>query len=736
MVSQSKKLVHFLRFFSLPKIKFLDQIPLTLTLLAIFFGLLTIGVLAGFSVFDMSPRYLLILLGVDVVALLSLGVVIAKKVVKIWVDRQRGLAGSKIHVRITALFALVSIVPAISMTIFAILFFHYGVQDWFSTRIKTALSESVAVSNSYLAEHQNIVAKDATLMAYDLNQEFPTLMKDRRRFDHYLTVMASLRSLTEAIVFDKNQSLLGRSHLTFALQFEPLPSWALERSAGGKVALLSSNTHDRMRALIELPGRPGVFLFVGRSVDPQVLQHLKKSEEIFKEYGVLEGQRTGFELLIMGLFSAVALLLLLVSIWAGISISSRLIEPIRHLIDAAEKMRLGQLETRVPEAKKNQEDEMNVLSRSFNRMAQKIQHQQLELLKTNRELETRKQFIESTLAGVSVGVIGLDEKGKILYPNQLASDLLNIDLESKIGQKLAKVFPPLGKILDESFKACQTFVEQQAMFQIRGMQHSFLIRVLSEMDDAGKVEGYVVTLDEITHLLDAQKQAAWSDVARRVAHEIKNPLTPIHLAAERMRRKYLKEIKTSPETFIECIDTITRQVAYIGNMVSEFSSFARMPLPAMKQENLILIVKNVVSLQKNIAPETIEFEIKIPKKDVNILGDEQQVSQALLNVVKNSMESILEKENSKHQKGKITITVKVMDRKAVLSVEDNGPGFAKDLEHNLIDPYVTTRPKGTGLGLSIVKRIMEDHHGKLLLENKEKGPGACVSLVFPIMENI
>ena len=735
----NKSLKKIFDLFSFPffqKIKLLDQIPVTLILVGIFFGLLTIGVLAGFSVFDMSPRYLLILLALDVVVLLSLGVVIAKQVVKIWVDRQRGLAGSKIHVRITALFALVSIIPAISMTVFAIIFFHYGVQDWFSSRIKTALSESVAVSNSYLAEHQNIVAKDATLMAYDLNQEFEMLMKDRGTFDHYLTVMASLRSLTEAIVFDKNQNLLGRSHLTFALQFEPLPGWALDQAQGGKVALLSSNTQDRMRALIELKGRPGVFLFVGRSVDPQVLQHLKKSEEIFKEYGILEGQRTGFELLIMGLFSVVALLLLLVSIWAGISISSRLIEPIRYLIDAAEKMRLGKLETRVPETKKDQEDEMNVLSRSFNRMAQKIQHQQLELLKTNRELETRKQFIESTLAGVSVGVIGLDEKGNILYPNQMASDLLNVDLSAKIGRKLSSVFPELGKILEAPLKNHQNFFEQQAMFQIRGIQHSFLIRVLSETDDKAMVQGYVVTLDEITHLLDAQKQAAWSDVARRVAHEIKNPLTPIHLAAERIRRKYLKEIKTSPETFVECIDTITRQVAYIGNMVSEFSSFARMPLPMMKQENLADIMNHVVSLQKNISPLAIDFEIKSPKTEVLVFCDEQQIAQALLNIVKNSMESILENQDEPKKKGQISLTLKVADKKAILSVEDNGPGFPKDLEDNLMDPYVTTRPKGTGLGLSIVKRIMEDHQGKLVLENKGKDSGACVSLVFPIRENI
>lgn len=736
VINRLKNFFDLVSFAPVQKLKLMDQLPRILLLTGIFFGLLTIGILAGLSVFHLAPRYLLVLLALDLVVLLLLGAVIAKQVVRIWVDRQKGLAGSKIHVRITTLFAVVSIIPAITMTVFAILFFHYGIQDWFSSRIKRALAESVAVSSSYLEEHQNIVAKDATLMAYDLNQEFSKLVRDRPTFDHYLTVMSSLRSLTEAIVFNRDQSLLGRSHLTFALQFEPVPQWAVQQAQSGKVALLSSANHDRMRALVELPGRPGIFLFVGRSVDPKVLQHLKKSKEIFKEYGVLEGQRTGFELLVIALFSVVALLLLLASIWAGISISGRLTAPIRSLIDAAEKMRAGELSVRVPEHTKNHDDEMYVLSRSFNRMVQKIQHQQSELLKTNKELETRKQFIESTLSGVSVGVIGLDEKGRILYPNQMASDLLNINLMTKIGKKLEKVFPPLRDVLSVSLSSKGAFFEKQVMFQIRGLQHTFLIRVLSEESEKGEAIGYVVTLDEITYLLDAQKKAAWSDVARRVAHEIKNPLTPIHLAAERIKRKYTQEIKTSPEVFQECIDTIIRQVAYIGNMVSEFSSFARMPISSMKPENLIAIVQQVVSLQKNAVSSVIDFKLEVPEKEVMISCDEQQVSQALLNIIKNSSESIIESGLTPKKRGSISVTLKVIEKKAVLMVEDNGPGFPEDLQDNLMDPYVTTRPHGTGLGLSIVKRIMEDHHGKLILANRNKAPGAIVSLVFPTMENV
>lgn len=698
-------------------------IPSTTVLWVIFFAVISTALVGGISIFNVAPKYLFAVLALDMVILLILGFLLARRLVRLWVSRQRGLAGSKLHVRITVLFGVVALVPAITMTVLSLLFFHFGIQDWFSNRIRSALSESVAVSNSYLKEHQNNVAKDATLMAYDLNREMSNLKGDRKRFDHYLTLMASLRSLTEAIVFNQDQDLLGRSSLTFALQFEPLPSWAVEQASSGKVALLRSSEHDRMRALIQLPGHPGVFLFVGRSVDPKVTQHLKRSEAIFQEYGALEGQRTGFEIIVILLFSVVSLVLLLISLWVGVLISGRLIEPIQNLIYAAEKITTGDLAIRVPEKRKRQDDEMNLLSRSFNRMARRIQKQQSELLGTNRELELQKQFIESTLAGVSVGVIGLDAKGKILYPNQMASQLLDVVLTEKIGKKLSSVSSPLHAVFQKSLKIGKPFYEEQVSFQIRGLQRVFLVRILFEIEKE-KVEGYVVTLDEITGLLDAQKQAAWADVARRVAHEIKNPLTPIHLAAERLKRKYGREIKSSPETFDECLETIKRQVIYIGNMVSEFSAFARMPKPVMKKENLSKIVHQVLALHKN--NKAINFQIDLPS-EVLVLCDAQQISQAILNVLKNSLEAMEEKKSGEKS---LSISLEETKKNVSLVIEDTGPGFPKELQQNILDPYVTTKEKGTGLGLSIVKRIMEDHDGHLSFESRKNGKGAKVVLMF------
>lgn len=697
-------------------------VPSTALLPMIFFAVLTTGLIAGVSVFNISHRYILFIIGLDAVLLFVLGILLARRLIHLWVQKQKGLAGSKLHVRITSLFGGVALVPALSMTIFSILFFHFGIQEWFSSRIRDALSQSVAVSTSYLNEHQNSVAKDVTLMAYDLNQELSSLKKNRKQFDHYLTVMASLRSLTEAIVFNGDQDLLGRSQLTFALQFEPLPSWAMEQAAQGKVALLKSADEDRIRALIQLPGYPGIFLFVGRSVDPKVASHVKRAQDIFKEYGVLEGQRTGFEIIVIALFVVVALLLILISLWGGLLLSGKLIEPLQNLIRAAEKVRLGELSVRVPEEKLQKDDEISMLSRAFNRMTRRLHKQQSDLLNANKELRQQKQFIESTLAGVSVGVIGLDEKGGILYPNQMASQLLNLDLKAHVGQKLDHVYKPLGKIFSKSLSLKQPFYEEQVTFQIRGLLRVFLIRILFEMN-AGQPVGYVITMDEITSLLDAQKQAAWADVARRVAHEIKNPLTPIHLAAERLKRKYGKEITSSPDTFDECLETIKRQVNYIGNMVSEFSAFARMPKPKLKKENLAILIDQVINLHKDVSDVTFSVNLS---KDLYLLCDAQQISQALLNIFKNSLEAMTQSKMK-------TVTIMGCEeaKSIVLTITDTGPGFPEELAQSVLDPYVTTKAEGTGLGLSIVKRILEEHNGTLEIGKNKKPKGACIILTFP-----
>jgi two-component system nitrogen regulation sensor histidine kinase NtrY len=420
------------------------------------------------------------------------------------------------------------------------------------------------------------------------------------------------------------------------------------------------------------------------------------------------------------------MLFLAAAIAIGIHFAAQLADPISRLVGAAERVRAGDLSARVPEGEKD--DELVSLSRAFNRMTYQIQSQQLELIEANRQLDERRRFTETVLTGVTAGVIGLDRGGRIHLPNRSASALLGIDLDRSIGEDLADVAPEMAHLLEEA--ALRPTRLAQAQVQIAGDKstRTLLVRIAAEYD-GGAIGGFVVTFDDITELLSAQRKAAWADIARRIAHEIKNPLTPIQLSAERLRRRYLKDIKKDPETFQICTDTIIRHVEDIGRMVDEFSSFARMPAPVLKPEDLTTIVEQAVFLERTAHPK-ITFELRFAIRPVPLRCDARLVGQTLINLLKNAIESIEARivESGPSPPGRITVRVESVPAVAV-SIEDNGKGLPEHGRERLTEPYVTTRAKGTGLGLAIVKKIMEDHQGELVLSDREGG-GARVKLVF------
>jgi two-component system nitrogen regulation sensor histidine kinase NtrY len=415
----------------------------------------------------------------------------------------------------------------------------------------------------------------------------------------------------------------------------------------------------------------------------------------------------------------------------GIHFATQLAVPISRLVTAAEQIRGGDLAARVPEGEKD--DELASLSRAFNRMTYQIESQQRELREANRQLDERRQFTETVLTGVSAGVIGLDRLGRVNLPNRSASSLLGVDLEESIGQDLAQVAPEMGGLLDEAARRPERLAQSQVQL-VRGTStRILLVRIAAELYGR-EISGYVVTFDDITELLSAQRKAAWADIARRIAHEIKNPLTPIQLAAERLRRRYLKEIKGDTETFTVCTDTIIRHVGDIGRMIDEFSSFARMPAPVLKPENLSEIVRQTVFLQRTAHPE-IAFATTFPARPVTVRCDARLVGQAVINIVKNAIESIETRiaEQGGSPAGQIRVSVTEEAGQAAVIVEDNGKGLPQHGREQLTEPYVTTRAKGTGLGLAIVKKIMEDHLGELVLEDAEPD-GARVRLVLATTE--
>lgn len=698
------------------------RFSLGLSVFAILLGLITFSSLSSFSPFEIDSNALLVVLVLDIVVLLILSILISKKLVEIWLKRRKGLMKTRLHVRLTVLFGVLAVTPAIIMTVFSVVFFHVGIQDWFSTRVKTALDESVQVAKSYLEEHKRLVGRDANLMAHDLRDNLERLSKDREEFNQYLTVMARLRSMSEALVFDHTHSVLGKSDLSFALEFEPVPSAAVKEAETGLPVVLTSRHHDRVRALVQVSGSPDRYLFVGRAVDPAVLNHLQKAESTVSKYKTLEGKRVGFEVIFILLFSLVALLLLLLAIWIGLVVSGQIISPIARLIDAVERIGEGDLTARVPEGKR--EDEITLLSRAFNRMTEQLQTNQSALLEANQQLEERRRFIESTLAGVSSGVMGLDREGRLNVSNEAFQKLLGKKPGEYHGQLSKEFFPEIEPILERARKSPGLLQEQEVRLTPKGMApKTFLVHVVAYQKNRS-LQGYVVTLDDITAILAVQKQVAWSDVARRIAHEIKNPLTPIQLSAERLRQKYLKEVKDG-ESFGQYIEMISKQVRHIQDMIGEFVAFARMPSPVMKKHDLRAILKDAILFHKNHHPG-VTLKDTLPQKSLYQYCDEGQIMQCLTNLLKNAVEAM---EESGVKKPELTLILKREKRETHIEIMDNGPGFSFDQDQNLMDPYVTTRKEGTGLGLSIVKKIMDDHNGRLEIDNISGGGGRA-RLVF------
>lgn len=473
-------------------------------------------------------------------------------------------------------------------------------------------------------------------MAADLNRDASLLMNNQQRFNQIVSTQARVRSLSEAMVFDRTGRVLARSSISFALEFDPVPEWAMAEARSGMIAVLTSETDDRVRALSRLDEDNSAFLYVGRFIDPRVIGHLERTEKAVAEYRDLEGRGSGIQITFALVFLVVALLLLLAAVWAALILANRLAQPLGALVEAAERVRGGDLGVQVRERQDG--DEMDTLSRAFNRMTRQLQSQRGELIEANQQLETRRRFTEMVLAGVSAGVVGLDRDGAINLPNRSASVLLGIDLDQWIGADLAQPVPEMAALLDRVRAGDGRSIQDQVELVRDGRKRTLIVRLAAEK--AGEdTQGYVVTFDDITELLSAQRKAAWADVARRIAHEIKNPLTPIQLSAERLKRRYGKEITSDPETFHLCTDTIIRQVGDIGRMVDEFSSFARMPAPVMREEDVTDICRQAVFLQRSARPD-LRFGLEITGDRRPVRCDRRQITQGLTNLLQNAVDSI------------------------------------------------------------------------------------------------
>jgi len=702
-------------------------------------GAATYAALSEAPPFGNDPNAVIWLLNLDLVIMILLVGLIARRFAKLLSGRKRGLAGSKLHVRLVVIFSIMAAAPAIIMAIFSTFFFHFGVQAWFSDRVRTAVDSAQLVAESYLEEHQQVIKADILAMANDLDRQSALYYEDREKFDGYLETQSFVRNLSEVMMFDSSGKIIARTNLTFTLTFEGLPDMVLNQARDGEVVVMTGKYDDRVRALVKLNNYADAYLFVGRMVDPVVLSQLDKTKEAATTYKTLAQKNSGLMVTITLIFVVVALMFLLAATWFGIILARQLVTPIGSLITVSDRVRAGDLTARVDEGE--QIDEFDYLAKSFNRMTMQIQEQRDEVMQANRQLDQRRRFTEAVLAGVTAGIMGIDDKGIITLVNASAAELFGMDQEKMVGQSISDVVPQIGPALELAQQKPGKVAQSEIPHLAKDMSRRILL-VRIAMERVGEeAKGAVLTFDDITELQSAQRKSAWADVARRIAHEIKNPLTPIQLSAERLKRKYTKEITSDPETFGELSDTIIRHVGDIGRMVNEFSDFARMPEPVMKEENLPVHIRQTLVLQKE-AHGDIAFKIVDEVGDLRIVCDAQQIRQAVTNLLQNAIDSIHEKAGASRLN--ILLTYDGPRENCVICITDSGLGLPKGEDPSrLTEPYVTHKARGTGLGLAIVKKIMEDHGGKLVigvpewiksLKGWEDLGGASVSLVLPLPE--
>jgi two-component system, NtrC family, nitrogen regulation sensor histidine kinase NtrY len=669
---------------------------------------------------------------------LALGALIAWRLTRLWVAQRSGTAGARLHARLVAIFSIIAVVPAILVAIFAAVSLNLGVEEWFPAQVKGALDNSANVARLYGNEQQAMIHRDALTIAAAVERD-PLLFGPDKHvktlFFAKLTDLTKDHDLQAFYLLDSQGHVLSSAKQMFLPDIPPPKASDIALASQGKVFIDANSKYGVVRALIRLQIFNDAYLLVVRSVDPHVFAYYQHTADAVSEFKRLEANRSRVQIIFVALYGVMSLLILLAAIWLALWAANRLVRPISRLIAAAERATEGDLKAQVEVDK--DDDEIARLGRAFNRMTSQLDAQRTELIEASHQIDARRRFTEAVLAGVSAGVIGLDGDGRITIVNRAAARLLNATPDELEGRHYSEAVPEFAGLIRRALQEPVGRAGGEATVKRGGTVRSLSVQVDGEKGpyDASYDAGYIVTFDDITDLVSAQRTAAWADVARRIAHEIKNPLTPIQLSAERLKRKYGNEVTTDPEIFQQCTDTIIRQVGDIGRMVDEFSSFARMPAPLMRKENAQELLHQAVFLQRVAHPQ-IAFEIHAPVAALSFECDGRLVSQALTNVLKNATEAIGARDATGDEtQGRIAITLEQTGDRLVYRIADNGIGLPPQHRHRLTEPYVTTRAKGTGLGLAIVKKIVEDHGGDVVLADRgDEETGAEVRLSFPLRQ--
>lgn len=706
---------------------------LILAALALAIGIASFVILARGVPLNLKANAVVAVVLANLVVLLLLGAVLAGRLTRVFVERRRGSAGARLHVRLVLMFGVIAAVPAIVVAVFATALFHVGIEAWFNRRVRIALNDSLQVSRGYLIEHENDIRSDALEMAVELGRAGSLLAFDPAVFVRFLADQTSQRGLMEAVIFEPvTGEVVASAGLLAGMGTSAPPAWATTLARENEVAIYSSADGTEVNAVVLLGVTPPLMLLIGRPVDPAILAYMVRVEQAVAGYNRLNSSRYGLEITFALVFALIALLMLLAAASIGLVLANQIARPLGRLITAAERVRGGDLTVRVPQD--GGDDELAGLSRAFNRMTGQLAAQRSELMDAYGQIDQRRRFTENVLAGVSAGVIGLSAEGRIELPNRAASELVGRDLLGAIGADLATVVPEFASLLERARAAPERAATAEITIGPAERRRSLIVRIGAE-SSTGQAKGFVVTFDDITELEAAQRKAAWADVARRIAHEMKNPLTPIQLAAERLKRRFSGEIASDPETFKQCADTIVRHVGDIGQMVDEFSAFARMPQPVLRSEDLGAIAREALVLQRQAHPE-ISWRTEIPQRGPLATCDRRLIGQALTNLLLNAADAVTAARAAGQPAGEVTIAVRETDAEIEIAIADDGIGLPAFDRNRLTEPYVTHKAKGTGLGLAIARKIMEDHGGRLSLKDRPGGRGAVAALYLPARDEL
>jgi two-component system nitrogen regulation sensor histidine kinase NtrY len=696
------------------------SLGLTAVAIALLSALVTFVVLAGLTPIAPTHEVVVTLLAGNAVTVLLLTLFIAREVWGVVQARRRGRAAARLHVRIVALFSVIAALPAVLVAVVASVTLDRGLDRLFSQQTYSLIENATIVADAYVRELDQLIRADSIALAVELARAKPLFDESREQFHQFLSVQASIRGLPAVLLLDKDLKVIDQIDARISQSLvKPSPAvLAGIDDTEPRVEMVLDDNY--VAAIIKLHDYTDTYLYIARVLDPRVLAQLRATQAGVAHYADLAARRIGIQIAFGLMFTVIALIVLLSAVWIGLNFANYLVAPIRRLIGAAQIVSTGNLYVQVPT--RRSEGDLAQLGQTFNKMTQELRTQRDDIVRARDLIDSRRRFTEAVLAGASAGVIGVDAESCISILNRSAERLIGRSEAEALGKPLVDIVPELADLFTTARAGLQRLVQGQVTINRNGRERNLSVRVTSEQSGAAE-RGYVVTLDDITELVTAQRTSAWADVARRIAHEIKNPLTPIQLSAERLRRKYAAVIKEDGGIFQQCTDTIVRQVDDIKRMVDEFSRFARMPKPVMAQEDVADAVRQVVFLQR-VGNADIDIDVEIAQDPMPARFDRRLISQALTNIIKNATEAIAAVPAAELGRGRIRVWAGPEGEDIVIDVIDNGIGLPKENRRRLLEPYVTTREKGTGLGLAIVGRILEEHGGRIELSDAaEKIPG-------------